>query len=258
MHSPPRYDPTIFFVTGPPRSGTTFLSDWITECTTAYCAHEIIDSLPAPDPDGITTYLHDCAATGKDRLSKTLQRDFLRWDHPRTKIAPPVLGFKEPIVWRSVDALPYAVAGYLEAVRARCIVTTRHPYDVIISGKERAARTRNWPTFGVAEHCELWCTALPMADFYHKRGLATLLIRWERLILEFAEVRNELQDFLHINLPLFAGNERSNDYIASLRTRISMSGGVRDRHLRAQLSNEERAIVRNITGGACSCLGYTL
>src|SRR5436309_1875203 len=103
VHSTPNYNPQIFFVTGPPRSGTTFLSDWITECPSAYCAHEIVGSIPGTSPNEITRYLHKCAATGQDRLSKPVQREFLRWDHPYTKIAPTLLGFKEPIAWRSIN-----------------------------------------------------------------------------------------------------------------------------------------------------------
>src|SRR5438128_1402735 len=116
----------MLFITGAPRSGTTFVSDWITESPDAYCAHEVLDELMGKTEEQVIEYLQYCAATGVDRLSKQLQREFMHWDNPRTKTDPRILGFKEPLVWPiEMGQMPYPVGSFLEKFDTRYIVMVR-------------------------------------------------------------------------------------------------------------------------------------
>ncbi|MGH3866079.1 MAG: hypothetical protein ACRDQ4_08060 [Pseudonocardiaceae bacterium] len=47
----------MLFVTGVPRSGTTFVSDWITQSKDAYCAHEISREVDGMTDSEILDYL---------------------------------------------------------------------------------------------------------------------------------------------------------------------------------------------------------
>jgi hypothetical protein len=69
----------MLFVTGAPRSGTTFVSDWITQSEDAYCAHEISREVDGMTDSEILDYLWYCARTGTDRRDKLSLREFVRW-----------------------------------------------------------------------------------------------------------------------------------------------------------------------------------
>jgi hypothetical protein len=249
----------MIFVTGAPRSGTTFVSDWITESTDAYCAHEILEDIAGKTDEQIISYMWYCAATGVDRLSKPLQREFMRWNVPKTKTSPSLLGFKEPLIWPIVpDQMPYPVSGFLEKFDARYIVLIRHPYDVIASGKHRAICTRNWPNFSVEEHCLFWLDAVVLYDFYVERGFKALCIRWEKLITAFTEVKEALGQFLNLTLPEFHGYEHTFEHIQSLRKQVSLTEGLKGDGKRELLTQSDLEIIRLLTADSCASLGYSL
>jgi hypothetical protein len=249
--------PTLFLVTGPPRSGTTFLSDWITECPDAYCVHEVVEHLADRADHEILDYLRACASTGADRLGKPAQREFLRWDSPRTVGAPRVLGLKEPLVWPA-DAVPYAVGEFMIKHRARIVVTIRHPYDLVASGRHRAAHTTNWPGFSVAEHCRFWSESLRLHARYEARGCPAILLRWEELVLEFDRTRSLVDALLGIQLPVFYGNEQDPEYVLALRQKVSLERGVTVESKRGLLTDDDVASIRRLLGRECQALGYEL
>lgn len=57
----------MLFVTGAPRSGTTFVSDWITQAEDAYCAHEISREVDGMTDSEILDYPLALRRTGTDR-----------------------------------------------------------------------------------------------------------------------------------------------------------------------------------------------
>jgi hypothetical protein len=102
----------ILFVTGALRSGTTFVSDWITQAEDAYCAR-----------------------TGTDRQDKRALHEFVRWPTHQPKKRLMVLGFKEPIFWPVQSGVaPCHVDSFLERFPTKYVFMLRHPYDVIASG----------------------------------------------------------------------------------------------------------------------------
>lgn len=150
----------------------------------------------------ILDYLWHCARTGTDRQDKPVLHEFVRWPAHQPKTRLSVLGFKEPVFWpvQSMVA-PYHVDGFLERFPTKYAVMLRHPYDVIASGSRRAVDTATWPGFTVDEHATLWVSSLLLWQRYRERGYPTLTVRWERLLLEYGTVRDELRDFLGLALP---------------------------------------------------------
>jgi len=90
----------------------------------------------------ILDYLWHCTRTGTDHQDKHALHEFVRWPAHQPKTQLTVLGFKEPIFWPVQSGVaPYHVDGFLEHFPTKYLVTFRHPYDVIASGKRRAEQT---------------------------------------------------------------------------------------------------------------------
>ncbi|HKH47086.1 MAG TPA: hypothetical protein VKM72_20710 [Thermoanaerobaculia bacterium] len=248
----------LFFVTGAPRSGTTFVSDWITESPEAYCVHEVLRQLAGRTSRERLAYLRQCAATGEDRTGKPLQREFLRWDRPRTKASPRVLGFKEPVVWPvEPEHIPQPVGPFLREVGARRILLVRHPLDVVASARHRALHTRNWPGFTCGQLCDFWRDALALHDSWSAEGVPLLTLRWEELLLR-QESGASLGGFLGTSLPAFDGNEATPGYLRRLRAGVTLEGGAEGSAKRRLLTAAERREVRARTADLCDRLGYAI
>lgn len=254
--------PEMLFVTGAPRSATTYMSDWITESPDAYCAHEISREVAGMTDDQIIDYLRVCAVTGADRLGKTGIRDHMRWGAPPDKDIARlrVLGFKEPVFW-PVQSLtpPYHADAFLRRFPARYVVMLRHPYDVVASGKHRAATTATWPGFTTEQHALLWRTALLQWRAYIRHGYNALCIRWEHLVLQPERTRLVLQRFLTIDLPaFFAGYERSPGYFEKLQRQVSPAEGLASGGYRHYLTRADIDIIRSVASDVAADVGYEL
>ena len=261
-HQPePLLAPQLVFVTGAPRSATTFISDWITQSPDAYCAHEISREVAGMTDDQIMQFLLTCAASGADRLGKTGIRDHMRWnDLPHKDIARlRVLGFKEPVFWPvQSPAPPYHAERFLQKFPARYVVIVRHPYDVVASGKHRAATTATWPGFTTEQHALLWRTAVEQWQSYICHGYDTLCLRWEQLLLQPSTARNALNRFLGISLPAFHGYEHRPGYIERLRRQVSPAAGLTTGGHRRYLTRTDVQIIRSIAGDIAADIGYEL
>jgi len=247
----------VFFVTGAPRSGTTFLSDLVTQSPFAYCCHEVLPELVGKSNDEILEYLQFCAATGVDRLAKPLQREFIRWVDLPCKRSPNLLGLKEPLVWFD-GLLPEPIGQFLMRFDTRYIVTIRHPYDVIASGKHRARYTRNWPNFTIEAHARFWERAVDLSDWLAVNKRKLLLVRWERLVLDFDGTRRAIGQFLGVDLPRFYGYEHTPDHFHDLCNNLSLAEGVKNNPYRDLLTHAERLIIRTRLRECCKDLGYEL
>lgn len=253
--------PQLVFVTGAPRSATTFISDWITQSPYAYCAHEISREVAGMTDEQIMQFLRTCAASGADRLGKAGIRDHMRWNRLPRKDATRlrVLGFKEPVFWPvQSPAPPYHTDGFLRKFQARYITTMRHPYDVVASGKHRAVTTATWPAFTTEEHALLWRSAVLQWQSYIRHGYSTLCLRWEQLVLQPSVARCALQRFLGISLPAFCGYERDADYIEELRHNVSPTKGLTSSRYRNYLTQADIEVIRSIAGDLTADLGYEL
>lgn len=253
--------PQLVFVTGAPRSATTFISDWISQSPYAYCAHEISREVAGMTDEQIMQFLRTCAASGADRLGKAGIRDHMRWNSlPRKDAARlRVLGFKEPVFWPvQSPAPPYHADGFLRKLQAKYITTMRHPYDVVASGKHRAATTATWPGFTTEQHALLWRSAVLQWQSYIRHGYSTLCLRWEQLVLQPSVTRRALQRFLGISLPAFCGYERDADYIEELRRNVSPTKGLTSSGYRDYLTQADIEVIRSIAGDLTADLGYEL
>ena len=252
-------DARLVFVTGAPRSGTTFVSDWLCESPDAYCAHEVLP-LPnggADDDAALIATLRRCALTGEDRLGKPRQREFMRWRPQPPKPAPAVLGLKEPVQW-PLDLLPGPLDALLERRRPSLVVLVRHPYDTIASGRRRALTTGNWPGFDLDSHCRLWLDALSLGERARSRGQPVLTLRQEELLREPEPARAALERLLGVELPGFDGNERTSTELTAMRERVSPTAGLVDGPDRELLPDADRRRIVELTGEACGALGYEL
>lgn len=253
--------PQLVFVTGAPRSATTFVSDWITQSPDAYCAYEISREVAGMTDDQIMRFLRKCAVSGEDRLGKTGIRDHMHWSNlPRKEIVRlRVLGFKEPVFWPvQTPSPPYHADGFLQKYPARYVIIMRHPYDVVASGKHRAATTATWPGFTTEQHALLWHTAVQQWQSYVRRGHETLCLRWEQLLLQPRTARSALNRFLGISLPAFDGYERTPGYIERLRRQVSpVAGLIRSEH-RHYLTRTDIDIIRTVAGEDAAGIGYEL
>jgi hypothetical protein len=261
-HQPePFQAPQLVFVTGAPRSATTFISDWIAQAPDAYCAHEISREVAGMTDDQIMQFLRACAASGTDRLGKTGIRDHMRWNGlPRKDITRlRVLGFKEPVFWPVQSPTPpYHADGFLRKFPAKYVIAVRHPYDVVASGKHRAATTATWPGFTTEQHALLWRTAVQQWQSYVRHGYQTICIRWEQLLLQPGMTRSALNRFLGIRLPAFSGYEHGPGYIEELRRHVSPAAGLTSGGHRHYLTREDIAVIRSIAGEIAADIGYEL
>ncbi|MEW6736325.1 MAG: sulfotransferase [Acidobacteriota bacterium] len=249
--------PKIVLVTGAPRSGTTFISDWITESPQAYCAHEILTEIENKTDTEIFQFLLKCAVTGDDRLSKVHENDAMKWNKVPGKINLRLLGFKQPFAWfEGLDRLPYAVRRFPEKYNSLYLVTIRHPYDVVASGKHRALHTKNWPNYTVKQHCLLWREATKLYHHYQAKRFKVMYIKWERLILQFNTIKQELETFLQLDLPVFYGYEQTQEYFETLRGQVSLQAGVVLGKKRELLTNEDRLTIQEMTADFCEEFDY--
>lgn len=250
-------DRPFLFVTGAPRSGTTFISDWLTETEDAYICHEVLPELAGFTLPQMWAYLELCAKTSDDRMKKTRQLEFLRWRERRRTVAPKVLGLKEPVTW-TTDTPPDSLQMLLASADSRCILLVRHPYDIIISGIRRGSETRNWPGFTVEEHCRLWLQAASFTTWLKRSGIPLLVLPWEDLILELKTTQQSLEEFIGFQLPTFSGFERDPTQLDSYRETVSRTNGICDARHRAELSPRDRTTIANLVARRAEELGYCL
>ena len=134
----------------------------------------------------------------------------------------------------------------------------RHPYDVVASGKHRAATTATWPGFTTEQHALLWCTAVQQWQSNDRRGYETLCLRWEQLLLQPRTARSALNRFHGISLPAFDRYDRTRGYIERLRRQVSpVAGLIRSEH-RRYLTGTDIYINRTVAGEDAARIGYEL
>jgi len=244
-------------VTGAPRSGTTFISDWITECRGAYCVHEVMSELIAKDANEILGILLQCARTGRDRIAKLRQREFIRWDSPKVELSPWLLALKQPVIWTR-DTRPYAVDGLVRDSRGRYVVLVRHPIDVVASGRRRAQKTKNWPGFSVEEHCAFWLEAIELARAAEDEGIPVTIVRQEELLINADGVRQSLSGWLNLPLRSFTGHEYQEAELSHKRSTTTCNRGSPGSGARSLLTPAEIILVRKLTEKRAQEFGYVV
>lgn len=252
------YNNVSFFVCGAPRSGTTYISDWITESEKAYCVHEVLNEVENMSYEEVVSYLRHCASTGKDRYGKLLQREFLKWNDLHLKEDPQILGIKQPVTWSGTVNSPGLIKNVLAKASVKKIVLLRHPIDVIASGKYRGIHTRNWPNYSVEVHCDLWITAYRHYVEWTELGNEVHVIFWEELVLDFEAEKNKIEIYLGIDLPNFSGYEHSASHFSQLRRSTFRALGVIHNPNRDLLSESEADVIRSKTSEICNNIGYKI
>ncbi len=257
MTNPQASGRTFLFVTGAPRSGTTFVSDWISETEDSYVCHEVLPELAGMPVEAMWAYLANCARTGMDRMGKVKQLEFMSWQERQRTAVPRILGLKEPVAWDGSEA-PQPIASLLAAKPSLCIVLIRHPYDVVTSGMRRGRQTSNWPGYSVNDHCRLWLQTLALAGWVRRMGTPVLLVRWEELFLEHEAVKEKIEEFVGVSLPGFTGFERRPTELAFYAKNVSKAHGLRDADRRQELSNADRDEIKAVVGSEAREMGYCL
>ena len=247
----------FLFISGAPRSGTTFISDWITETEDAYICHEVLPQLTGLNVPEMWKYLESCAKTSEDRMQKPGQLEFLKWRERRRPFAPSVLGLKEPVTW-TTDEPPEALVSLLSNSQSRCIILVRHPYDLVISGIRRGSGTRNWPGYTIEEHCRFWMQATSLLDWLRRSSIPVLVLPWEDLILVSEASKESLETFIGFPLPEFTGFERDPSQLDFYRQTVSRTHGIRDLRHQAELSDSERKAIFKLVGSLAEEFGYCL
>jgi hypothetical protein len=250
-------EPVLFLVTGAPRSGTTFVGDWLNEDPATYCVHEVWDAGEEIAPADFLVRLQECAATGSDRLGKEAQREFIQWPAHRPRPALRRLGLKEPVTWTvAAPDLPRPLDEVFAG--APLVVTVRHPYDVVASGLARAANTSNWPGFSVAEHCDFWIRSVELGDAARAAGRPALTVVWEEMLVEPERAQRGLEQLLGLTLPPFDGFELTPRRLADLRRQVDRRAGLPASPARELLPAGDRARIAELVAGHCDALGYAL
>lgn len=247
----------FLFVTGAPRSGTTFISDWITETEDAYVCHEVLPQLTGLTVPEMWAYLGSCADTSNDRMQKPRQLEFLAWRERRRPVPPRVLGLKEPVTW-TTDAPPEPLVTLLSHAQSRCVMLVRHPYDIVISGFRRGSQTRNWPGYTIEEHCRLWMQATSLKEWLRRSGIPVLVLPWEDLIVVNEAAKGSLEAFIGFPLPAFSGFERNPAQLDSYRQTVTRTHGICDARRRAELSRCDRNRIATLVAQRAEELGYRL
>ncbi len=229
----------VFYVGGPPRSGTTFISDWITQAPEAYCAHEISARISNKKDEEVVQLLLGYAASGNDRYGKRKQREFLDWENIPVKKAPEQLGFKQPVVWQNPADCPAVADRFIDRMKGKRILIFRHPIDMIASAKHREKTTANWPGYSVKELCAFWKCAFEHTQNWAKDPDRLHVVQWERLLLDHDAEKALLERFLSLKLPQFAGYENSSEYFKILQRTTSFEQGVTGNKKRELLSPQE-------------------
>lgn len=247
----------LFFLTGAPRSGTTFLSDWITTAPNAYCVHEVLPELRQCHPEHRVALLQEFSRTSADRLGKPLQREFLNWEHVCAKQNPEVLGLKNPWIWN--EPTPEAsITETSPSLLARVIVLMRHPFDMVASGFERGLKTRNWPNYTAAMHVGFFRAVTEFVQGWRNSGKALLLIRYEDLLLRPEQIRTSIEEFLGVTLNSFSGNEHEAGYFDRLSSSATIRLGTPENSKRALLSAADRDVIRRTIDECSFDTGYDL
>lgn len=249
----------FLFVTGSPRSGTTYVSDWLTQLPDVYCVHEVLSELRDWPPAQVLQALLGYARAGSDRLAKPLQREFLSWpDSGLQTEAPMLLGWKEPVTWRpgGLAACPEPLRTALRQQCDRAVVTLRHPFDVVASGRRRERSTTNWRPLSIEEHCEYWFSALELAGDLDRVGAQVLVLRWESMVVDPAGTADRLGELIGLRLPEFAGYERTGDELSGLRAAIDQERGLVDHPHRDALTGPDRDRIWQLVGNAATGMGY--
>lgn len=248
------------FVTGAPRSGTTYVGDWLTEMANGYCVHEVRGSLEGLSAAEVAAALMRYANSGSDRLDKPAQRAFMKWGHLGGKNAANLLGLKEPNTWRNggqPGAIPpTSIWDWLNEYRVHTIILVRHPADVIASGKRRGLTTSNWPAYDSVTMCEFWLNSARLYRTLAKANLPVLALRWETVMLTADHCRDAIESFLGVDLPPFEGNERSVNYLERVRRLVDPCRGVVDGPDRSLLDSGDRDCVAETLIHPDSWKGY--
>lgn len=217
----------LCLVLGPPRSGTTLVSDWIMESPGGYCVHEVLPELaPTLSAAQIVDRLRRYAASGRDRLEKPGQRAFIDWDTVCVEPNPAILGWKEPLTAAGAhERLPEPLETVLKLQQVRAIVLNRHPFDIVASGLRRAEATPNWPDYSIEALCSFWRQANVLRQRLKRCGTPLLCLQWEELALEPEQAAQALTRFTGQEIVASSGRERSRRYLADMRMGVSRERG---------------------------------
>lgn len=252
---------SFVFVSGAPRSGTTFVSDWLTQLPDGYCVHEVLSDLMGSSCAEALDALARYASTGSDRLAKVKQREFVAWPDGglRTPL-PKIVGWKEPVTWGrgGLRDVPDPLGALLQTHCHEAVVTVRHPYDVVASGRRREAMTSNWRPLSVAQHCSFWLGALDMVRDLQSAGCNVLVLRWEDLLADPRSAAAQLGKLVGRELPAFDGYERDAQELSEMRGCVDSERGLAGHSSRATLTSTDRAEIRRLLQPDAADAGYVL
>jgi len=217
----------LCLVIGPPRSGTTLISDWIMEAADAYCVHEVLPDLPLQlSAEQIVARLYEFARTGEDRLKKPGQREFMNWDSVRTESKPLLLAWKEPLTGRDGDdQMAPSLEKVLSAYCPKVVLLQRHPMDVVASGLRRGKVTSNWPGYECKDLLAFWTHAVNLRKRLERLSMRPLCIRWETLATAPDQVASILSRHLGHPISASVGRERSESYVDTMKAQVHRSRG---------------------------------
>jgi hypothetical protein len=252
---------SFVFVTGAPRSGTTFVSDWLSQLPDCYCAHEVLADLAGRTPDEAIAALALYAASGSDRLTKLRQREFLQWPSDGlSKVSATLIGWKEPVTWPrgGLGAVPEPLRSLLRTRCRQAVVAVRHPFDVVASGRRREATTTNWRPLSVVEHCNYWLSTLDLIRGLAEAGSQVLVLHWEEMVADPAGSARDLGRLLHRVLPNFDGYERGREELQTMRTCVDRKYGLVGHEQRRYLSDDDQDEIRRLLRSEAEDLGYAL
>jgi hypothetical protein len=249
--------PTLFMVLGPPRSGTTVLSDWAMESSGSYCVHEVLPTIEqdATAAEMLQT-LRDFARTGADRLEKHGQREFMNWRNVVTEGDPGVLGWKEPLTGGpECELLDPRLTRFMRAYRPRVVLLQRHPVDLVASGARREKTTSNWPGFGIHDMCGFWRQGIALRRSLEAQSWPVLCLRWEEICCEPKKTAASLSSYLGHLIEPTPGRERSAEYLARMRSEVSATHGWHANPGRALVDTR---IIADLLGDLVEREGYAL
>ncbi|MFD7708854.1 hypothetical protein ACFV6E_08850 [Streptomyces sp. NPDC059785] len=249
----------FFFVTGAPRSGTTYVSDWLTQLEDAYCVHEVLADLRHRSPEEALAALEVYARSGADRLDKVRQREFLAWPSQGLETpVPGLVGWKEPVTWErgGLSAVPEPLGTLLRRHCEKAMVTVRHPFDVVASGRRREATTSNWRPLSVAEHCAFWLSTLDVIRDLKAQGTEVLVLHWESLLADPGSSAVRMGELLNRTLLAFDGYEREPEELSSMRACVDPQRGLSGHASRRYLTETDRQEISLLLSVEAAELGY--
>ncbi|MCX0246591.1 hypothetical protein [Streptomyces drozdowiczii] len=251
----------FLFVTGAPRSGTTYISDWLTQLDDAYCVHEVLTDLKGKPSEDAFAALNAYASSGADRLDKVRQREFLSWPSEGLEARDlELLAWKEPVAWAGggLDAVPDPLGTLLRTRCNQAVVTVRHPFDVVASGRRREAATSNWRPLSVEAHCAYWLSTLQLIRDLELQGCDVLVLRWEGLLADPSAHAVRLGKFVKRELPAFEGYEREPEELVSMRACVHPEGGLVGHASRMYLTKSDTQEIHRLLQAEATELGYDL